>query len=310
MRIEDLKIFVDVVRYHSMNIAAENNYTTPQNVSKIIKRMENDLDTVLFKRSKKGSELTEIGEQYYLHIIEALHHYNDALSVLRKEDDRFKDNLNEFDSYKISILSSVGVLSYAAMETYNKLQEQNNNLKLEYDEIGYSDIQKILDNIRINSYDIIACCVPRESVDFLINQLCGYLIIHVIVDEYTVVASKDNPLSRRNVVTFEDLKHCKMIKFKDFTSEEIEDDIEYNYTMYTNSHSKALNQIANSRLYCGLFLKKFCELNQKEFSGDGRLRMIQLSEKIYGTYLIALNRKNINNNIMMQFIRTLDNILK
>ena len=42
MRIEDLKIFVDVVRHHSMNIAAEKNYTTPQNLSKIIKRMEEE----------------------------------------------------------------------------------------------------------------------------------------------------------------------------------------------------------------------------------------------------------------------------
>ena len=53
MRIEDLKIFVDVVRYHSMNIAADKNFTTPQNLSKIIKRMEDELSVILFNRSKK-----------------------------------------------------------------------------------------------------------------------------------------------------------------------------------------------------------------------------------------------------------------
>lgn len=82
MRIEDLKIFVDVVRYHSMNIASEKNYTTPQNLSKIIKRMEDELGVVLFKRSKKGSELTEAGERFYLHIIEVLTRYDDAIAAL------------------------------------------------------------------------------------------------------------------------------------------------------------------------------------------------------------------------------------
>ena len=61
MRIEDLIIFTDVVRYHSMNIASEKHFMSPQNLSKIIRNMENELGVLLFKRSKKGSELTEEG---------------------------------------------------------------------------------------------------------------------------------------------------------------------------------------------------------------------------------------------------------
>ena len=40
MRIEDLSIFTEVIRYHSMNIAAEKHFMTPQNLGKIIRHME------------------------------------------------------------------------------------------------------------------------------------------------------------------------------------------------------------------------------------------------------------------------------
>ena len=51
--------------YHSMNIAAEKHFMTPQNLSKIIRNMEQELDVVLFKRSKKGSDLTAVS---YTHL--------------------------------------------------------------------------------------------------------------------------------------------------------------------------------------------------------------------------------------------------
>ena len=76
LRIEDLKIFIDVIRYHSMNIAAEKHFMTPQNLSKIIRNMERELDIILFKRSKKGSELTKEGEKFYLQIVKVNYEFS------------------------------------------------------------------------------------------------------------------------------------------------------------------------------------------------------------------------------------------
>jgi len=110
MRIEDLKIFSDIVQYQSMTIAAEKNFITVQNISKIIKNMEDKFNIVLFHRSKKGSVLTEEGEQFYLQVLKILREYN-QLEML------FKDTqVNSSMKTKIiKILCCIGYAQYGIL---------------------------------------------------------------------------------------------------------------------------------------------------------------------------------------------------
>ena len=306
MRIEDLKIFVDVVKYHSMNIAAEKNFTTPQNLSKIIKRMEDELKVTLFKRSKKGSDLTEAGERYYLKVIEVLKSYDDATLSLHDSiiADSPLDQDVEYES--VSVLCTVGALSLAVMNTYNDMLAQYSKLILENDEILLSSIEDMLERIRVGRYDIIACYVSQESIPYLTDELSDYIFMHVILDEMILVVSQKNPLSQRRKVSIDEVKQLNLIYYRDFSCLPV-DLIELNshYQLRTNSHSRLIEQILKSESYCAFLFKSFCEMNKNLFDEHGGLAMLELDKKRFGTNLIAIHKECSKDKAVLQFVKLL-----
>ena len=62
MRTEHLKYFLNLVETGSITQTSKELYTTHQNVSKIIRQLEEDLGTTLFIRTTKGIELTATGK--------------------------------------------------------------------------------------------------------------------------------------------------------------------------------------------------------------------------------------------------------
>lgn len=62
MRTEHLKYFLNLVETGSITQTSKELYTTHQNVSKIIRQLEEDLGTTLFIRTAKGIELTATGK--------------------------------------------------------------------------------------------------------------------------------------------------------------------------------------------------------------------------------------------------------
>ncbi len=65
MRTEHLKYFLNLVETGSITQTSKELYTTHQNVSKIIRQLEEDLGTTLFIRTTKGIELTATGNCLY-----------------------------------------------------------------------------------------------------------------------------------------------------------------------------------------------------------------------------------------------------
>ncbi|MBP3628843.1 MAG: LysR family transcriptional regulator, partial [Anaerotignum sp.] len=66
MKIENLKIFLEVAQSESINEAARNLFMTHQNLNKIIKNLEAELNTQLFVRTNKGILLTSNGKELFV----------------------------------------------------------------------------------------------------------------------------------------------------------------------------------------------------------------------------------------------------
>ena len=83
MKIENLKYFLSVVQYGSINQAADKLFLSQQNLGFIIRNLEKELAMELFIRNHKGVTLTEDGEQFlpYAQQIVALY---DEFYLLRK----------------------------------------------------------------------------------------------------------------------------------------------------------------------------------------------------------------------------------
>lgn len=300
MRIEDLKIFVDVVRYHSMNIAAEKNFTTPQNLSKIIKRMEDELGVILFKRSKRGSDLTMAGERFYLQIIEVIQSYDEAVSALNGESIIHVDTKN-CNQKNFNVLCTQGVLSEAIISIYNIFQKKRVSITLEEEEINFSDSNEIVNYVKNKDYDFFACLVQQEDIDFLTKNLEKFMLVHVILDEIVLIVSNENPLSQRSVISTSELSGVKMITFYDDFYKDLDALSDFS-GLKTNSVTKALEIVRQSDTYCTLLSKSLVDMDHAKLGRNSNLKTVHLSEKIYGTYVIFLNKKNVNDRIMLEFV--------
>lgn len=71
-RIEQYRIFNVVAKTNSFSKAAENLYMTQSAVSQAIKQLETSIDTILFKRTAKGVELTQAGSILYKYTSSAM----------------------------------------------------------------------------------------------------------------------------------------------------------------------------------------------------------------------------------------------
>lgn len=63
MKIEHLKIFLEVAQAESINKAAGKLFTSHQNLNVLLKKLEEELGTTLFLRSNKGISLSEDGKE-------------------------------------------------------------------------------------------------------------------------------------------------------------------------------------------------------------------------------------------------------
>lgn len=86
MKIENIRLFLEVVRCGSINKAAENNYIAQQNLSVIIKNMENELGDKLLKRNNTGIYLTENGQKFYECAQSIISAYDGYLDYARKNE--------------------------------------------------------------------------------------------------------------------------------------------------------------------------------------------------------------------------------
>ena len=85
MKLEHIRVFLDVVQSGSISQAAKQGYLTQQGLSLALKQIEGELGIELFKRSNKGVELTDDGEKFYTCSKDMLRLYDDFLFDLHDD---------------------------------------------------------------------------------------------------------------------------------------------------------------------------------------------------------------------------------
>ncbi len=83
MKIENLKIFLEVAQSESINEAARSLFMTHQNLNKIIKNLEAELNTQLFVRTNKGIQLTGSGKELFITASQIVKNYDSFLDKLQ-----------------------------------------------------------------------------------------------------------------------------------------------------------------------------------------------------------------------------------
>ncbi|MGR5066695.1 LysR family transcriptional regulator [Photobacterium sp. DNB22_13_2] len=100
--LNDLKIFIETARLHSLSAAARNMDITPAAASAALKRLETEVGALLFIRSTRNLRLTQQGEQFLNYSEQAVGLMTEACSVVN-------EGLAEFQGViKLSMPSDCG----------------------------------------------------------------------------------------------------------------------------------------------------------------------------------------------------------
>jgi DNA-binding transcriptional LysR family regulator len=83
MQLEALKIYCDVVRFHSFSRGAEQNGVLQSSASQAVQNIEENLGVTLIDRSCRPWELTEEGRQFYDGCREVLERYDDVVARVK-----------------------------------------------------------------------------------------------------------------------------------------------------------------------------------------------------------------------------------
>ena len=85
LNLNNYKIFYEVAKCKNITKASTKLYISQPAISQVIKKLEEDLNCVLFVRSKKGMELTSIGKKIYDQVEAALTGLNNIEELISQE---------------------------------------------------------------------------------------------------------------------------------------------------------------------------------------------------------------------------------
>ena len=194
MNILHIKYAVEVARLGSLNKAAETLLTAQPNISRSIKELESDLGIAIFSRSAKGMELTPEGEEFIGY----------AKNILKQIDEvelLYKDGAPKKQRFSISVPRA----SYIS----DAFAEFSNTITDEPVEIFYKETnsQRAIDNILNKDYKLGIIRYANNYDRYFKSLLEEKGLAYEMIAEfsYVLIMNKDNPLAKKDSVTFDDL---------------------------------------------------------------------------------------------------------
>lgn len=156
------KIFCAVATSKSYAEASEKLESTPSNISKQISNLEDQLDVKLFYREKKGTKLTEAGEQLYNIINKSISSFDFAEKIIKENNDLSNGN--------ICIGCQSHLTSYYLMDIIKEAKDDYPNLNI--DLICEADPNEMVKLLKKHELDFaIMDVIPTEDEKFVIEEL-------------------------------------------------------------------------------------------------------------------------------------------
>lgn len=204
MNLQHLKYAVKVAEYHSINKAAEVLYISQPNLSRAIRELEQETGVTIFQRTPQGVTVTFAGEELLSH----------ARIILEELDQIRRMAEGEATLQRFSLcVPRAGYISNAFTRFLSQLDSERKML-VDYKETSaIGALQNVLDggfHLGILRYQkamepYFQALLREQGLN--VRQVCQF--------SYLAAMSRDNPLSRKRPLLFEDLKHLTEITHGD-----------------------------------------------------------------------------------------------
>ena len=192
MEIRHLQYFKQVCEDKSFSKAAENLFITQQGISRAIQTLEKDLGITFFVRGKNGVTLTEMG----VNVVPDVENLLDSFNKFQEK----MQSLSQAASGIVKISLTLGAMSYLVPRLLEEFDTKYPNIELQLAEKPDTLCEELVSNGKVD----IACTTgPIE------NELLEW--IPLFQDSVMVMMRRDNPLSQKEYLVFEDLKSEKFV---------------------------------------------------------------------------------------------------
>jgi hypothetical protein len=189
-----MKYALEVAKSGSINKAAEVLMVAAPNVSRSIKELETDFGITIFERTQNGTKLTPEGEEFI----------NYAKGVLRQIDEIeriYKTGASKKQKFSISVPRACYISE--AFANFSK------SLSKEAAEVFYKETnsQRTIHNMTEHNYKLGIIRYAENYDKYFKSMLEEKGFQYELVTEFTysLIMSADNPLAKKEVITFDDL---------------------------------------------------------------------------------------------------------
>lgn len=194
MNILHMKYAVEVARLGSLNKAADALLTAQPNISRSIKELEADLGITIFTRSAKGMLLTPEGEEFIDY----------AKSILKQIEDvekLYRDGSPKKQKFAISVPRACYISDAFA--------EFSKSISVNPAEIFYKETnsQRTISNVLNNDYKLGIIRYAESYDKYFKTMLEEKGLAYEMIAEfrYVLIMSRDNPLSKKENIGYDDL---------------------------------------------------------------------------------------------------------
>lgn len=194
MNILHMKYALEVAKAGSLGKASEKLLIAVPNLSRSIKELESDLGITIFERTAKGMELTLEGEEF-------INYAKGILGQIEQVEKIYKEGAAEKQRFSISVPRACYIAD-AFVEFSKKLTKESA-------EIFYKETnsQRTIHNIINHDYKLGIIRYAENYDKYFKAMLEEKGLAYEMVTEFTysLVMSKSNPLSQKQVIAFDDL---------------------------------------------------------------------------------------------------------
>ena len=199
MDLNQLETFISVSNHLSFTKASEELFVTQSSVSKVIKSLEAELGSELFYRTP-DIQLTDVGKELYKHSVDIIALIDNIPSELENLTNLKKGKI------RIGIPPIIGSSFFPAI--IGQFKAKYPGIEIILVEVGSKIIEE---ELNAGNLDVgIICSYPSQMDSFEIYKL--------LESQLLIGVHKDNPLSKLDEISFEDMENENFILFnKDFS---------------------------------------------------------------------------------------------
>ncbi len=195
---EYYKVFYYVARYKSITIASKLLYNNQPNISRIIKKLEEELACPLFIRQRHGVSLTPEGEKLYKHIALAYEQISLAEIELNKDKDLLAGTL--------SIAVSEIALHCLLLPVLKEYKANYPNIRIK---ISNHSTPQAIESLRKGLVDISLVTSPFDTYSDIISFKIK------TIQEVAIAA---NSFNCKDILNYQDLINYPLIGLEENTS--------------------------------------------------------------------------------------------